>query len=438
MKESDPSDTDEASNSPSEDHTSITAKAFQASSQARHAYFEERDPEKAREIYGEALILFRSLGDDLMVAKTQYTLAEVLSSLAAVHTGKGEHKKAGIHLYEALQIARDLGDTKGTAETLRTLAKVWLRLEMREKAASQLGKAADLLRGNGPHLMLADTLLRLGQLSDGVGERGEAEALYTEAVLHFRRANDKKALADTLNNLGVVAGRLKRFDEAEEAFSEALETYYAIGDENGRACANCNLGVVLESRAKRGDAQMLFRESLESSSRAGNGYVIAASLNNHGVTDSLMGNRADAVKRFEKALESTDDLEFQAEQERELIVAVLENLSRIKIAANESLDDLCEYVDGRSVEVDVLEGWRLMRRGQSLASKGLWNEAWMMTERGERAVGCSGELAPTRFVWSSIGLNGWVGPLGASRPSRAPPVGRASLRRGTPPYRLRP
>jgi tetratricopeptide (TPR) repeat protein len=409
MKASDPSDKDEASNIPSEDHSSLTAKAFQAFSQARHACIEEGDPEKAREIYGDALNLFRSLGDDLMVAKTLKGLEEVLSNLAAVYTGKGEHNKAGIYFYEALQITRDLGDTKGTAETLRSLAKVWLRLERREKAASQLGKAADLLRGNDTHLMLADTLLRLGQLLDGDGKTDESEALYSEAVLHFRRTEDKKALADALNNLGVVAGRLMRLEEAEEAFSEALETYYDIGDENGRAYANCNLGVVLESRYKRGDAKTLFRESLESSSRAGNDYVIAASLNNHGVTDSLTGNKADAVKRFELALESTDDLELQAEHERELIVAVLENLSRIKMAANEPLDDLCDYVDGRSVDVGELEGWRLMRRGQSLASKGLWSEAWMMTVRGESALGCCGELAPTRLVWSSIGLNDWVG-----------------------------
>jgi tetratricopeptide (TPR) repeat protein len=382
MKASDPSDKDEASNIPSEDHSSLTAKAFQAFSQARHACIEEGDPEKAREIYGDALNLFRSLGDDLMVAKTLKGLEEVLSNLAAVYTGKGEHNKAGIYFYEALQITRDLGDTKGTAETLR---------------------------GNDTHLMLADTLLRLGQLLDGDGKTDESEALYSEAVLHFRRTEDKKALADALNNLGVVAGRLMRLEEAEEAFSEALETYYDIGDENGRAYANCNLGVVLESRYKRGDAKTLFRESLESSSRAGNDYVIAASLNNHGVTDSLTGNKADAVKRFELALESTDDLELQAEHERELIVAVLENLSRIKMAANEPLDDLCDYVDGRSVDVGELEGWRLMRRGQSLASKGLWSEAWMMTVRGESALGCCGELAPTRLVWSSIGLNDWVG-----------------------------
>ena len=298
------------------------------------------------------------------------------------------------------------------------LAKVWLHLGEREKTASQLGKAADLLKGNGSQWMLADTLLRLGQLLDDAGNQDESEALYSEAVLHFRRADDRKALADTLNNLGVVAGRRRRFEEAEEAFSEALEAYDAIGDENGRGYATCNLGVVRGSRAKREDARMLFRESLKSSSLTGNGPVMAASMNNRGVVDSVMGNRADAEKGFERALESTGDLELQTEHERELIVAVLENLSKIRMAANEPLDDLCEYAIGNSVEVDVLEGWRLMRRGQSLASKGLWNEAWMMTERGERAFGCKGELSPTRFVWSSIGLNDWVSFEGASGPSR--------------------
>jgi hypothetical protein len=109
-------------------------------------------------------------------------------------------------------------------------------------------------------------------------------------------------------------------------------------------------------------------------------------------------------------------MESKVEHERELIIAVLENLSRIRMAANEPLDDLCEYMDSRSIEVDALKGWRLMRQGHLLASKGLWNEAWMMTERGDRALGCRGALAPTRFVWSSIGLNDWVSTDEASGP----------------------
>jgi hypothetical protein len=87
------------------------------------------------------------------------------------------------------------------------------------------------------------------------------------------------------------------------------------------------------------------------------------------------------------------------------------------LAANEPLDDLCEYANFSSVDVDVLEGWRLVRKGQSLASKGLWKEARMMTGRGERALGCMGELAPTRLVWSSIGLNDCVSSEGVSQPS---------------------
>jgi tetratricopeptide (TPR) repeat protein len=148
-----------------------------------------------------------------------------------------------------------------------------------------------------------------------------------------------------------------------------------------------------------------------------NEHVIAAALNNYGIMDNLLGDREEAVKSFERALEETDALEPLKEQERELIVAVLENLSRIKVAANESLDDLCEYANGRSIEVGALEGWRLMRRGQALASQGLLNEAWIMMERGESALRCRGGLAPTRFIWTSIGVNDWLSTDGASGPS---------------------
>ena len=163
---------------------------------------------------------------------------------------------------------------------------------------------------------------------------------------------------------------------------------------------------------------MLIRESLKSSRETENGYVLAASLNNLGVIESLTGNGSDALKCFEASLESSDDLESQEEQEMELFTAVLENISRIRIAANEPLDDLFEYVNRREVDVDALEGWRLMRKGQELASEGLWNEAWMMMGRGESVFGYGGEPAPMRFVWCSIGLSDWMNADGSS--GRAP------------------
>jgi tetratricopeptide (TPR) repeat protein len=301
---------------------------------------------------------------------------------------------------------------------LRALAKVWLCLGEKEKSASRLGEAACLLRGNGSYPLLADILLRLGQLSDSAGERGDAEKLYSEVVPIFRRGEDRKGLADALNNLGVVAGRQERLVEAEEAFLDAFDAYDAIGDENGRACVLGNLGVVRGSQARHEDSTMLIGESLMYSRETGNRHVIAASLNNLGVIDSLIGNGPDALKYFEASLESTDNLEPQEEQDRELFVAALENLSKIRLAANEPLDDLFEYMSHRAVDVDALEGWRLMKRGQELASEGLWNEAWMIMGRGECALGYGGELAPMRFVWCSVGLNDWVSSEGLRAPGK--------------------
>ena len=62
-------------------------------------------------------------------------------------------------------------------------------------------------------------------------------------------------------------------------------------------------------------------------------------------------------------MKSTYTLESQEEQDRALMGAVLENISRIRMAANEPLDDIFEY--GRA-------------------------------------------LAPSRFVWCNISVNDWV------------------------------
>jgi tetratricopeptide (TPR) repeat protein len=189
MKESDLCNPDEASNIPSKTLEIIRAKASLASSQARLAYIEEENPGKAREIYGVALELFRSLGDDLMVAETLYALSEVLQ----------EHDQ-------------DL------------------------EAIMRLEEALDLYHIVDEETRIGDTLVRLGTLQRARSPDAALIILYEALEIYRGLGNDLEA-AMVLKHLGSVKGDLSEFDEAKKYLEKPRKRYA----DPKRPSAGCSL-----------------------------------------------------------------------------------------------------------------------------------------------------------------------------------------------------
>ena len=72
------------------------------------------------------------------------------------------------------------------------------------------------------------------------------------------------------------------------------------------------------------------------------------------------------------------------------------------------VDDLFGHVpgDGSLEEIGILEGWKSMLDGHSIASRGRWEEAWELVERGEKMVEGLRVLRPSRYAWQGVRLVG--------------------------------
>src|SRR5215217_4855527 len=86
-------------------------------SQAGTFAFYRTDFEHAIVLHGEALELYRQVGDDNGVAFA-------LMCLGAQHMEKGDHERAAPFLEEALALSRRIGDKRNTAGTLHNLGEV--------------------------------------------------------------------------------------------------------------------------------------------------------------------------------------------------------------------------------------------------------------------------------------------------------------------------
>ena len=87
------------------------------SSEAGTFAFYRADFDRAIELHGEALELYRQVGDDSGVAFA-------LLCLGAQYAEKGDHERAAPFLEEALAVSREIGDKPNIANALHNLAEV--------------------------------------------------------------------------------------------------------------------------------------------------------------------------------------------------------------------------------------------------------------------------------------------------------------------------
>jgi hypothetical protein len=79
----------------------------------------------------------------------------------------------------------------------------------------------------------------------------------------------------------------------------------------------------------------------------------------------------------------------------------LNNLSKVRLFSNTSLDDLLDLSTKFSLNVDTLEGWRLLKEGHNLAKNGNWKKAYKLVLKGQESLVND---SPSAFVWMLIGV----------------------------------
>jgi tetratricopeptide (TPR) repeat protein len=188
-----------------------------------------------------------------------------------------------------------------------------------------------------------------------------------------------------------------------------MEVYVELEDGEGVASARCNLGAVRGGLGELEGAEEDLAEALEMNREREIDYGVAVSLNNLGIVFWGKGEIAEAEAHFEKSFSLVRDLKpLRGGLKRALLVSVLDNLARVRFGSNGLMDDLFGCVpSGVSLEdVGILNGWKSMVEGHSLASQGRWEEAWELVESGERMVEGLGDLRPYRYAWQGVRMVG--------------------------------
>jgi predicted ATPase/DNA-binding SARP family transcriptional activator len=157
-----------------------------------------------------------------------------LRALALVHGAtfpyrQGETALAKELWEEALDLYRELGDQEGTARTTAELGAIAVAESDFDRGVAMYEECAEMFREQGKAVRLAIALGNLGAIANMRGDRATAVRHLTEAIALSRELGDDDSLAINLHNIARSELALGRGEEGRAALTESVALARRLG-----------------------------------------------------------------------------------------------------------------------------------------------------------------------------------------------------------------
>lgn len=186
-----------------------------------HTYFDDKQYEKAYEVYTEVLA-------HLEHTSNAASRATVLHSIGCIYHIWGVYDKALNHYRESLAVRRKLADTEGIAQTTHQLGKLYQDLGEFDKAIDFFNQSIEQYKTREDTSGIADNLLHLGMIHEEVGLHSKAVEKYREAFELYRKKNQSRNMAIALFYTGRIYYERELPKEAIKFFITAKAIFESI------------------------------------------------------------------------------------------------------------------------------------------------------------------------------------------------------------------
>jgi tetratricopeptide (TPR) repeat protein len=258
--------------------------------------------ETAKNLIGEAINYFESVGNQKKVAASRV-------ELAYCYWRNGEFNEARIMLQEALQ--------KLTTE-VDTRAKAILKLTTIEWTSARYFEALTILKDNAAlydktpnhttkgayHSQIAIVLRNLATPNNRSEYFQRAVNEYKEADFHFKLARNPIYRADVKNNVGFLLFKLSRFKEAHRYLDEARRLTISFKDKSRTAQIDETRAQVLVAEGKYKEAEAVASKAASALARSGNQCLVADALITQGIALARLGKTVRAKYILQSAIET--------------------------------------------------------------------------------------------------------------------------------------
>jgi len=186
-----------------------------------HSYFDDKQYEKAYEVYTEVLA-------HLEHTSNAASRAAVLHSIGRIYHIWGVYDKALNHYRESLAVRRKLADTEGMAQTMHHLGMLYQDLGEFDKAIDFFNQSIEQYKIRDVASGIADNLLHLGMIHEEVGLHSKAVEKYREAFELYHKKNQLRNMAIALFYTGRIYYERELPKEAVKFFITAKAIFESI------------------------------------------------------------------------------------------------------------------------------------------------------------------------------------------------------------------
>jgi tetratricopeptide (TPR) repeat protein/transcriptional regulator with XRE-family HTH domain len=292
---------------------SLHVAALKAATQARDAHgqaaalrsiggVQSRTGEirQSKTMLGQAVDIYRQLGDSRGQARALIELG-----IAQRVAGDAECLDT---FTEALTIYQKLADRHGQAAALNELGSVRWQIGPITAAEDHLLRALAIFRELGNRQGQAAALLYLGNVQLVMGELAAAEESLTEAGAIGRELGQPVLVANSQLYLGDVQRAAGLLDDAEKSLGSALKSYTELSHRQGTATALAYLGKTLLLSGDHRQAGECLSRALPLFDELGDRSGKAETLNAHAAVALAAGDRAAARDRYAQALRFAEEV----------------------------------------------------------------------------------------------------------------------------------
>ncbi|MBE0639550.1 MAG: tetratricopeptide repeat protein [Bacteroidales bacterium] len=184
----------------------------------------------------EALELARKLGDLMLEA-------HLLRDQGRVFYLQGKYPESLEVTFKAVTIFEDLDDATGLATTYNSIGNIYLAQEKKQTSIEYYSKALDYCRKINNEVGIITVIGSLAANYAQIDSTEKAIAYYTQAIEQARKIDLKMAVALNLNNLALMYLEQNDYQKGTELFWEAHHIHQTLNDNDGIALTLGNIGL---------------------------------------------------------------------------------------------------------------------------------------------------------------------------------------------------
>ncbi|KAK0245014.1 hypothetical protein EDD85DRAFT_895357 [Armillaria nabsnona] len=255
----------------------------------------------AQEHVYKAMLVFEDIGDTCGAAQCLQSLGDILRMT-------NQYSEATVKLEKAIQIFENIEDTLGVAQCLQSLGNILRMTNQYSKATVKLEKAMQIFEDIGDTRGAAQCLQCLGDILRMTDQYSEATIKLKKAIEIFEDIGDTRGVAQCLRSLGNILQRTNQYSEATVKLEKAMQIFEDIRDTRGATqCLQC-LGDILRMTDQYSEATVKLEKAIQIFENIEDTLGVAQCLRSLGNILQMTNQYSEATVKLEKAIQIFEDI----------------------------------------------------------------------------------------------------------------------------------